>query len=109
MAENDNRRPKDIKLLPCSAEFYVSNQGRNASAYTLVDLLVLGDSLYDSRRNLMGEAKKLGCEVVTDVRYIGERETEFDSAEFYTWGTGLILKLEKDAKDDKEKSKGEQP
>lgn len=89
---NQDETQKEIKILSCSAEFYIATQGRSISAYRTValDEIVLNDP--DSTYNIKNAARRLGCEVVTDIRQIGHPS----QARQRFIGIGLILRKESD-------------
>ena len=85
------QKPKTLEVLSCTAEFYIAMQGKGITAYTAIQVKCDYTLNFVALplENLGEIAKRLGCEVVTDVRQI---ETGANYSTII--GTGLIPKKE---------------
>lgn len=95
--QSDKSEPLEVKILSCTAEFYIASQERHINAYVAVPLDLECYNNYPSFPDLRAKAQSLGCEAITDVRGVTE------SKQIGSWGykihhllgMGLILKTEK--------------
>jgi hypothetical protein len=91
--ETCTQKPLEVKVLSCTAEFYIAVQKRNISAYQVIPLEVSYYADHPSIDELKYQARIFGCEVITDIRQI-------DSKGFhrFLFGTGLELLTEDEIK-----------